>query len=337
MLKSDNIEIMYSGSTSLCSNIEKFYQHFHILSHLGKLLVIITFVFLLSIFLRFIIRNRLSKILNNLEKIFKLAIWVGFSVFTVRVIFRWASAGQVPWSMKYETMVFGAWACLLAGIVLSRHSRLPIIFGSLLSGIVLIVANLQFTESAVSYLPPVLKSRWFVFHVSTAMLSYGFCVIGTVMALLSLSVLGVSNSGKENNWMRRVSLWSRITEQSLWIGLLLLTVGSTLGAVWANESWGKYWGWDPKESWALIVILSYGLVLHIRLVSHSYWRYWLNVMAFPAFGTLLMTFFGVNIFFSGMHSYGGGEGSRFPLVLFWLIGGWIFLSLLAYRNREQLD
>jgi len=219
---------------------------------------------------------------------------------------------------------------------LSRHSRLPMIFGSLLSGIVLIISHTASINSAVSPLPPILKSKWFIFHVSTAIVSYGFFAVGTALAFLSLSALAFTLSGKENRFLRRVSAWSKITEQALWIGLLLITIGSILGSIWANETWGQYWGWDPKEAWTLIVILSYALVLHLRFVLRSHWCYWFNVWVFPAFGTLLMTYLGVNIFFSGMHTYGGKAGSQFPFIVFWIIGIWIALSFLAYRNRERI-
>lgn len=316
--------------------VEKLYHDFRILEHLGKWLILIVGMFFLMSVARFRFKKRFEKLFSILEKIFKWAIWIGFLLFTVRLCIRWIMAGHAPWNMKYETMVFGAWASLLAGIALSRHARLPLICGSLLSGIVLIVAHLPSMNSAISPLPPILKSRWFILHISTAMVSYGFFTIGTALAFLSLFALTLPIQGKENRIIGEVPTWSKITEQALWIGLLFLAIGSILGAIWANETWGQYWGWDPKESWTLIVILSYSLVLNLRFVIRSHWRYWLNVFAFPAFGTLLMTYLGVNIFFSGMHSYGGGRGGQFPLSIFWFIGVWVVLSLLAYRNRKRL-
>ncbi|MEJ2568515.1 MAG: cytochrome c biogenesis protein CcsA, partial [candidate division WOR-3 bacterium] len=127
----------------------------------------------------------------------------------------------------------------------------------------------------------------------------------------------------------------KITEQALWTGLLLIAIGCILGAIWANETWGRYWGWDPKESWTLILILSYTLILNLRLVMRSHWSYWLNVWACFAFGALLMTYFGVNMFFSGMHTYGGEGDFPFLFMVISLPVIWIALSLLAYRNRKR--
>ncbi len=325
---------------SLCSSafhvqIQELYHRFQILKWLGKWFVLVSCFFLLMSLIRFTFKNRFERLFPIVGKILQCAIWLGFLIFTIGVVIRWVFMNQAVWNMKYECMVFAGWASLLAGIALARHSRLPMICGSLLAGIVLIVAHTPSMYLAGFPLPPVLKSRWFILHVSTAMASYGFFSIGTTIAFLNLLTLSFPISRKENHFLRGVYTWSKITEQALWIGLLLLSIGSILGAIWANETWGQYWGWDPKESWTLIVILSYALVLNLRFILHSHWKYWFNVLALPAFGTLLMTYFGVNILFSGMHSYGGGGG--FPLVVLWIVGVWITLSLLAYRNRTRFE
>ena len=329
--------IIFFISLAFHVQIKELYSRFHILKWLGRWFVFVSSFFLVSSLIGFAFKDKLIKLFPVLKSIFEWTIWFGFLIFTIGVVIRWFFMNYAQWSMKYETMVFGAWASLLAGIVLSRHSRLPVVCGGILSGILLIITHMPSVNSAVSPLPPILKSRWFILHVSTAMVSYGFFLIGTVMALLNLLASAFSISGKESRIKDKIPLWSKITEQAFWIGLLLLTIGSLLGAIWANEAWGRYWGWDPKESWTLIVILSYSLVLHLRFVFLSHWRYWLNVFSFPAFGTLLMTYLGVNIFFSGMHSYGGVRGGQFLLIIFWFIGVWGVLSLLAYRNRKLFE
>ncbi len=316
--------------------VEKLCQHLSILEQLGKWLVLVAAIFLLISVMRFVFQDRFKKIFPVVEKIFQWAVWLGFLVFTIGLNVRWISAGHTSWSIKYESMIFSAWASLFAGIALSRHSRLPMLFGSFLSGIVLIMSHMPSINYSVSPLHPILKSRWFVIHVSTAIVSYGFFAIGIAVAFLSLLALAFNISGKENRFLRKLPPWSKITEQALWIGLLFLSIGTILGSVWANETWGQYWGWDPKEAWTLIVILSYSLVLHLRFLLRSHWIYWFNVWVFPAFGTLLMTYIGVNIFFSGMHTYGREGGSQFPLMVFLFIGIWIALSLLAYRNRQRI-
>lgn len=327
--------IICLGSLVFHIQIEKFYNRFGILPWLGKWFVSVSCLFLLLSLIRFIFKNRFENIFPTLEKIFQWAVWLGFLIFTIGVAVRWLFMDYELWSMKYECMVFAGWASLLAGVALSRNSRLPMICGSILAGIVLIVSHLPSIYLAGYALPPVLRSRWFLLHVSTAIASYGFFTVGTAMAFLNILTLAIPISREKNHLLGKLSIWSKIIEQGFWVGLLLLCVGSVLGAIWADETWGRYWGWDPKESWSLIVILSYALVLNLSYVI-SNWRYWLNILAFPAFGTMLMTYFGVNMFFSGMHTYSGETGSQFPLIIFWIVGVWISLSLLAYRNRKEI-
>ncbi len=328
--------IMCLGSSPFHVQIEKLYYSVRIFERLGKWFVVVVGIFLLMSAMRFWSKNRFEKLFPILEKLFQLAVWFGFLGFTIGLGIRWYLSGHAPLSNKYESMVFAAWASLLAGIILARHSRLSMICGSLLSGIVLLMAHTPSVDPTISPLAPVLKSKWLILHVSIAIVSYGFFAVGTAMAFCNLSALAFPVSGKENSFLRRVSIWSKITEQALWIGIFLLAVGCILGAIWANETWGRYWGWDPKEAWTLIVILSYAMLLHLRFVLRSHWTYWLNVWALFAFWSLLMTYFGVNRFFSGMHTYAGERQAQFPFMVFWILGIWITLSFLAYRNRKRI-
>jgi cytochrome c-type biogenesis protein CcsB len=328
--------IMCLGSSSFHVRIEKLYDSLRIFERLGEWFVLVAGIFLLINVIQFWSKNRCRKLFPITEKLFQWAVWLGFLGMTIGLGIRWYLSSHAPLSNKYESMVFAAWASLLAGIILARRSRLPMICGSLLSGIVLFMAHMPSVDSAISPLAPVLKSRWLILHVSIAIIGYGFFAVGTALAFCNLLALSLPVSGKENRFLFSVSIWSKITELSLWIGLFLLTIGCILGAIWANETWGRYWGWDPKESWTLVMILSYALVLHLRFVFRSYWTYWLNVWAFFAFGSLFMTFFGVNRFFSGMHTYAGERGAQFPFVVFCIPGIWLTLSFLAYRNRKRI-
>jgi cytochrome c-type biogenesis protein CcsB len=328
--------IMCLGSSAFHVQMEKFYYSVRIFERLGKWFVLTSGVFLLMSAMRFWSKYRSKKLFPITERIFQWAIWLGFLCFTIGLGIRWYLSGHAPLSNKYESMVFAAWASLLAGITLARHSRLPMVCGSLLGGIVLLMAHMPSVDATISPLAPVLKSRWLILHVSIAIVSYGFFAVGTVLAIFNLMVLALPISKEEKRFVRGVSAWSKITEQALWIGLFLITIGCILGSIWANETWGRYWGWDPKESWTLVMILSYALVLHLRLVYRSHWTYWLNVWAFFAFGSLLMTYFGVNRFFSGMHTYGGEKQGRFPFMVFCIFGIWLLLSLLTYKNRKRV-
>jgi len=128
---------------------------------------------------------------------------------------------------------------------------------------------------------------------------------------------------------------SYIIEMALMIGLLMLTIGSFIGGVWANESWGRYWGWDPKETWALVSVLVYTIILHLRKVPGLKSIFSLSSLALVGVSTVLMTFFGVNYYLSGMHSYGQGDPPPIPSGLYVAIVLVILLILGAYRAEKR--
>ena len=131
----------------------------------------------------------------------------------------------------------------------------------------------------------------------------------------------------------RIKELSIINEMALWIGLALMTAGTFLGAVWANVSWGRYWGWDPKETWALITMIVYAIVLHLHLVKRwiNLWSF--NFLSVVAFLSVLMTFFGVNYFLSGMHSYGQNDNINHLFV--YIMTGIVLIIVLGIAARRQ--
>lgn len=120
------------------------------------------------------------------------------------------------------------------------------------------------------------------------------------------------------------------------IGLVLLTIGTFLGAIWANEAWGRYWGWDPKESWSLITIIAYTLVIHLWNIPGFMNLYKFSMLSFWAFASVLMTYFGVNYFFTGLHSYAGGSIEEAPLFIYILVGIFAALSLFGYFKFKKI-
>ncbi|HHD72361.1 MAG TPA: cytochrome C biogenesis protein, partial [Epsilonproteobacteria bacterium] len=138
----------------------------------------------------------------------------------------------------------------------------------------------------------------------------------------------------ENNIDRSIKELSSLAEMSLIIGLILLSVGNFLGGVWANESWGRYWGWDPKETWAAVTILIYATVLHLRFIPALRSLYLFNVASIWAYSSVLMTYFGVNYYLSGLHSYAAGDPIPFPMWAWYSIAGLFVLTLLAARKRK---
>ena len=125
---------------------------------------------------------------------------------------------------------------------------------------------------------------------------------------------------------------------NLAVGLFLATVGTFLGGVWANESWGRYWGWDAKETWALVIVITYTLILHLRFVPKLGGKYFFNVVSVFGFASVLMTFIGVNYFLSkGMHSYGAGDAAIFPVWAWVLILSTILLMIAAKIKETMIN
>ena len=215
---------------------------------------------------------------------------------------RWKIGGYAPWSNSYETMVFMAWATVFAGLLFSKRSPITFSLSTLFAGVILFVSGLNWLDPQINPLVPVLKSPWLMFHVAILMIAYGFFGISFLIGLVNLLMMALKRKEK-SNFSLSIKELSIINEIVLIIGLILMTLGTFMGAVWANESWGRYWGWDPKETWALITMIVYAIVTHLHL--HRKWNsLWLfNLCSVLAFISVLMTYFGVNYLLSGMHSY----------------------------------
>jgi cytochrome c-type biogenesis protein CcsB len=217
---------------------------------------------------------------------------------------RWKIGGYAPWSNSYETMVFLAWTAVLAGLFFVRRSPITFALSTLFAGIILFVSGLNWMDPQINPLVPVLKSPWLMFHVAILMAAYGLFGIGCLIGLVNLIMMALSGRDQCSVFKEPVRELSIINEIALIMGLILMTIGTFMGAVWANESWGRYWGWDPKETWALITMIVYVMVTHLHLLRKWYKLWLFNLCAVIAFASVLMTYFGVNYFLSGMHSYG---------------------------------
>lgn len=249
------------------------------------------------------------------------------------LILRWYVAGHAPWSDAYESMLYIAWASGIAGVVFFRRYILALCASSFLSGISLFVAHAGFMNPQITNLVPVLKSYWLNIHVSVITAGYGFLGLCFMLGVFSL-VLFLLRSGRRANIDKAIFSVGAINEMSMILGILFLTIGNFLGAVWANESWGRYWGWDPKETWALISIGIYAIVLHLRFMGFANMPFVFASASVLAFYSILMTYFGVNYFLSGKHSYASGD----PIVIQWYVYafvlGTIALIVLAFFKRK---
>ena len=183
-----------------------------------------------------------------------------------------------------------------------------------------------------------------MFHVAVIVAAYGFFGICCLLGITNMVVMTLASDKNHGMLQTRIQELTIVNEMAMLIGLALMTIGTFLGAVWANESWGRYWGWDPKETWALITMIVYALVEHLRLVRRWYNAWSFNFLSVMAFCSVLMTFFGVNYFLSGMHSYGENDQvhgifiyifvSLAVIVVISAIAYWKYRSKLSNVNQE---
>ncbi|MEA3419547.1 MAG: cytochrome c biogenesis protein CcsA [Campylobacterota bacterium] len=258
---------------------------------------------------------------------------IGFVIHVIGMGIRWYVADHAPWSNAYESIVFIAASTVIAGLILAKNSPFALAGSALLAGITMGVAHMSFINPEITNLVPVLKSYWLMIHVATIIAGDGFLGLGSILSLFVL-ILFVIRGKSHKDIDRSIKELTNLAEMSLIIGLILMTVGNFLGGVWANESWGRYWGWDPKETWAAVTILIYATVLHLRFIPKLKSIYAFNVASVWAYSTVLMTYFGVNYYLSGLHSYAAGDPIPFPMWAWYSIAGLLVLSVLAARNRK---
>lgn len=242
---------------------------------------------------------------------------------------RWYISGHAPWSNSYETMVYVAWATVCAGLIFMRRSFLVFSLAVLFAGVILFVSGLNWMDPHITPLVPVLKSPWLMIHVAVIVAAYGFFGLSSLIGLTNLFIMSFGNE-KGFGKVRELSI---LNEISMWIGLILMVAGTFLGAVWANESWGRYWGWDPKETWALITVVVYAIVTHIHLLRIHMHTWLLNSLSVLSISVVLMTFFGVNYFLSGMHSY--GHNGDISGAIKWIIVAFSAVSLISIYAYMQ--
>ena len=259
---------------------------------------------------------------------------VGFAMHIVGLGLRWYIAGHAPWSNAYESIVFIAASTVLAGVILARRSPFALAGTAILAGVTMGVAHMNFINPEITTLVPVLKSYWLMIHVATIISGDGFLGLGSILSLLVLILYIMRGKNGNENIDRSIKELTNLSEMGLIIGLFLLTIGNFLGGVWANESWGRYWGWDAKETWAAVTILIYATVLHLRFIPAMKSNFIYNVSSTWAYSTVLMTYFGVNYYLSGLHSYAAGDPVPIPMWIYYAVAGLFVLTLLAARNRK---
>ncbi len=292
-------------------------------SMIGGLLVLLGFVHLF----------RPHRIVDAVIKVLLIVGGIGWFMQLLGLIGRWYISGHAPWSNGYEAIVFISWVGITAGFVLYRNSNALIPAAGFMVAVIMMgfAHGGSALDPQITPLVPVLKSYWLIIHVAIITASYGFFGLSFVIAIICLVfyIIARKKDFKKHNEHTLKEL-TIVSEMSLTIGLYALTVGTFLGGIWANESWGRYWSWDPKETWAFISVMVYAFVLHMRLVPGLRSRWAFHVAAMLAISSIVMTYFGVNYYLSGLHSYAAGDPIPVPMWVYIGSGGMLLLSIISY-------
>ncbi len=312
--------------------LEIAYNHINIFKGLSALYLLCGFAALFLFFRALLTGGAISR--KGIEVVFWIFV-AGFVFHTAGLAVRGYISGHMPWSNGYESMIYVAWAGMLAGLVFARQNPMVLGAAAILSGLTLFVAQMSWLNPEITNLVPVLKSYWLTFHVAIITASYGFIGVCALIGVLNLVMNSVRTKENGDRVDRNIQQMTAISEAAMILGLYFLTTGTFLGAIWANESWGRYWGWDPKETWSLVTILVYAFITHMRLIPGFKGWYAFNLSSVIGLLSVLMTYLGVNYYLSGLHSYGSGSGLSFPalmLGLFLLIG---IIAYLAWRKIPE--
>ncbi len=275
-----------------------------------------------------------SKLVNSVVMFLKIVVLLLFLMHTAGLIARWYISGHAPWSDAYESMIYVAWATMLFGLLFGKNSNLTIAATAFVTAIILMIAHWSWMDPAIANLQPVLNSYWLMIHVAVIVASYGPFTLGMILGIVVLLLIIFTTKNNQTKMKINVKELTLINEMALTVGLVMLTIGNFLGGMWANESWGRYWGWDPKETWALISIMVYAFVIHMRLVPGLRGSFKFNVAAILAYASILMTYFGVNFYLSGLHSYASGDqiiSLKFIVITLFLL---ILLAIFAYQKYK---
>lgn len=308
----------------LYNKVDIFNALFQAYLYVGLLMVIFVIVQIFK-------ENKFNTIVITTSKIIFILLLV---LHTLGLIARWYISGHAPWSDAYESMIYVAWATAAMGLAFGRKSELTMGSTAFVTGIILMVAHWNWMDPSISNLQPVLDSYWLMIHVAVIVGSYGPFALGMIIGLVSLLLMIFTNKSNFKKMKLNIKELSYINELALTVGLVMLTIGNFLGGQWANESWGRYWGWDPKETWALISIFVYAFVIHMRLVPglRGFWAFnWASVIAFAS---ILMTYFGVNFYLTGLHSYASGD----QIISYkFILGSLMVWLILGYFSKKKYN
>jgi len=244
--------------------------------------------------------------------------YFGFIVQTTAIVLRWkesyaAGAGHAPLTNLYESVIFFSWTIILIYGVIEFKYKYRVVGAFVVPFALLGMSWAQLgLESHIEPLVPALQSNWLLYHVITCFLGYAAFAVAcgiSIMYLIKDKLEGASGDAQAGGIISQfpsIRVLDDLNYKAIMIGFPLLTIGIITGAAWANYAWGTYWSWDPKETWSLIVWFIYAAFLHARIT-----RGWVGrraaILSVVGFAATIFCYLGVNLFLSGLHSYGGGR------------------------------
>lgn len=316
-----NLEILYNHA-----NI--FFWLMIVYSFLGISMIILGFAEILS---------SGSKITHSVRILTKVLLGIIVLALTVQFVglgVRWYLSGHAPWSNGYEAIIFISSIGVLSGLLLykNRNAFIPA------AGVLVAMIMMGFAHGGsmldpqITPLEPVLKSYWLMVHVGIITSSYGFFGLSALISVISLILFCIKPTAKIQNSIQELTIVNEMTTE---IGLFALTVGTFLGGIWANESWGRYWSWDAKETWAFISIIFYAAILHFRVVPGLKGKWTFNIACMWMIWTIIFTYFGVNYYLSGLHSYAAGDPMPIPIWIPVTAVIMLLLSVASYLSERK--
>ena len=268
----------------------------------------ITFIYFASFMLYLLMMVMGKEVFGRLASILIVGALIAH---TFAIILRWIESyrfdmGHAPLSNFYESLIFFAWALVLLYVLIEWRTKNRSIgtFASLLAVLIMAYASFGSVDSRIQPLVPVLKSNWLITHVITSFIGYAALGIAFCLSLTYL-IKKIDNPKRKSAFLKAIphlDILDELSYQMIIIGFVLLTLCIITGSVWAHSAWGRYWGWDPKETWSLITWLVYAIILHSRMMRG--WRgAKMAILSIIGFFCVIFTYLGVNFILSGLHSY----------------------------------
>ncbi|MFN6076812.1 MAG: cytochrome c biogenesis protein CcsA [Fluviicola sp.] len=320
--------------------MEVSYNKMQIFKNTQNMYLLLSLMLMILYFIRVLTNPtvKTEKRFSLLRKILVFCVIVIFVYHGTGLGMRWQISGHVPWSNGYEAIVFIAWVTVLSGLLFSRKNSGVLPGAVLIGGLMVWVSEMNLLDPEITPLQPVLKSPWLMVHVAIITASYAFLALSFIVGIFNLILYVGRNQNNGNRVTRNINELTYINEMTMIIGLFMLTIGTFLGGIWANESWGRYWGWDPKETWALVSVLVYAIVMHFRYIPGMKSKLVFNIAAVWGYSAILFTFFGVNFILVGLHSYAQGDGAIAIPMFIWIIAFGFFLLTVyaAIKNKSYI-